>query len=84
MENQKFCLTWKDYNSHFCREFGEFRKQEDFFDVTLACEENTVTAHKIVLSAASEFFKTSQLLHYYKYYDEIFSNPYFSPEETQT
>lgn len=58
MDNQKFCLTWKDYNSHFCREFGEFRKQEDFFDVTLACEENTVTAHKIVLSAASEFFKT--------------------------
>ena len=58
MENQKFCLTWKDYNSHFCREFGEFRKQEDFFDVTLACEENSVTAHKIVLSAASEFFKT--------------------------
>jgi len=58
MENQKFCLTWKDYNSHFCKEFGEFRKQEDFFDVTLACEENSVTAHKIVLSAASEFFKT--------------------------
>jgi len=58
MENQKFCLTWKDYNSHFCKEFGEFRRHEDFFDVTLACEENSVTAHKIVLSAASEFFKT--------------------------
>ena len=25
--------------------------------MTLACEENSVTAHKIVLSAASEFFK---------------------------
>jgi len=57
MENQKFCLTWKDYNSNFSKEFGEFRKHEDFFDVTLACEENTITAHKIVLSAASDFFK---------------------------
>ena len=37
--------------------------------MTLACEENTVTAHKIVLSAASEFFKTSQLfLSYYGRY----------------
>ena len=58
MENPKFCLTWKDYNSNFSKEFGEFRKHEDFFDVTLACEENTITAHKIVLSAASDFFKT--------------------------
>ena len=58
MENQKFCLTWKDYNSNFCKEFGEFRKHEDFFDVTLACEDSTITAHKLVLSAASEFFKT--------------------------
>ena len=57
MDNQKFCLTWKDYNSNFSKEFGEFRKHEDFFDVTLACEENTITAHKIVLSAASDFFK---------------------------
>ena len=57
MENQKFCLTWKDYNTNFCKEFGEFRKHEDFFDVTLACEDNTITAHKLVLSAASDFFK---------------------------
>ena len=54
---QKFCLTWKDYNANFSKEFGEFRKHEDFFDVTLACEENSITAHKIVLSAASDFFK---------------------------
>ena len=58
MENQKFCLTWKDYNTNFCKEFGEFRKHEDFFDVTLACEDNTITAHKLVLSASSDFFKT--------------------------
>jgi len=57
MENQKFCLTWKDYNTNFCKEFGEFRKHEDFFDVTLACEDNTITAHKLVLSASSDFFK---------------------------
>ena len=50
-------MTWKDYNSNFSKEFDECRKHQDFFDVTLACEENVITAHKIVLSAASDFFK---------------------------
>jgi len=55
--NQKFCLTWKDYNSNFSKEFDECRKHEDFFDVSIACEDSVLTAHKIVLSAASDFFK---------------------------
>jgi len=57
MDTQKFCLTWKDFNMIFNKEFEELRKSEDFFDVTLACEENQVNAHKLVLSAASDFFK---------------------------
>eukprot|EP00092_Neocalanus_flemingeri_P026940 GFUD01029204.1.p1 GENE.GFUD01029204.1~~GFUD01029204.1.p1 ORF type:complete len:328 (-),score=83.44 GFUD01029204.1:750-1733(-) len=57
MDAQKFCLTWKDFNMIFNKEFEELRKSEDFFDVTLACEENQVNAHKLVLSAASDFFK---------------------------
>ena len=59
MENQKFCLTWKDYNTNFCKEFGEFRKHEDFFDVTLACGEGEqqISAHKVILAACSPFFR---------------------------
>lgn len=56
-EVQRFCLTWKDFNSVFNREFNELRESGDFFDVTLACEDGQVPAHKLVLSAASGFFK---------------------------
>lgn len=54
---QKFCLTWKDYNNIFNKEFDGLRKTGDFFDVTLACEDHEISAHKLVLSASSEFFK---------------------------
>jgi len=57
LEMQKFCLTWKDFNSVFNREFNELRESGDFFDVTLACEDGQISAHKLVLSAASDFFK---------------------------
>jgi len=57
MEMQKFCLTWKDFNNVFNREFNELRETGDFFDVTLACEDGQIPAHKLVLSAASDLFK---------------------------
>jgi len=56
-EQQKFCLTWKDFNNVFNKEFNELRESRDFFDVTLACEDGQIPAHKLVLSAASDFFK---------------------------
>jgi hypothetical protein len=37
--------------------FRELRKDQDFFDVTLACDDNQIEAHKIILSACSPFFK---------------------------
>jgi len=57
VQAQKFCLTWKDFNMIFNKEFQELRQSADFFDVTLACEDNQINAHKLVLSAASDFFK---------------------------
>ena len=57
MSMQKFCLTWKDDNNIFNKEFDSLRKTGDFFDVTLACEDHEISAHKLVLSASSEFFK---------------------------
>ena len=34
-----------------------FRKEKDFFDVTLACEGEQLEAHKVILSACSPFFR---------------------------
>merc|ERR1711936_1076410 len=37
---------------------GSLREEKDFFDVTLACEdEEQVSAHKVILSACSPFFR---------------------------
>lgn len=57
VEMQKFCLTWKDFDTIFNKEFNQIRASGDFFDVTLACEDGQIPAHKLVLSAASELFK---------------------------
>ena len=40
--------------------FKELRSESDFFDVTLACADSefrTLQAHKLILSACSNFFK---------------------------
>ena len=34
----------------------KLEEEKDFFDVTLACDDNQVEAHKVVLSAYSTFF----------------------------
>ena len=56
--SEKFCLTWNDFESNISASFKEMRKEEDFFDVTLACEDDSqLEAHKVVLSACSKFFQ---------------------------
>jgi len=55
---EKFCLKWNDYQSNIGHAFNDLREEKDFFDVTLACEDNQIEAHKVVLSACSPFFKT--------------------------
>merc|ERR1712088_433647 len=36
---------------------SELREDKDFFDVTLACDDEQIQAHKVILSACSPFFK---------------------------
>ena len=55
--SEKFCLKWNDFESNVSFAFRELRDDRDFFDVTLACEEEQVQAHKVILSACSPFFK---------------------------
>ena len=58
MSADKFCLRWNDFESNVSSAFRDLRKEEDFFDVTLACEDSQMKAHKVILSACSPFFKT--------------------------
>ena len=51
------CLKWKDFQDTVSKSFGEFRSDNDFTDVTLACEDQSIKAHKLILSACSPFFK---------------------------
>ena len=55
----KFCLKWNDFQTTVSQSFGLLRKEKDFFDVTLVSDDQVqVSAHKLVLSACSSFFKT--------------------------
>ena len=57
MSSDKFCLRWNDFESNISVAFRELREDKDFFDVTLACEEEQVQAHKVILAACSPFFR---------------------------
>ena len=54
---EKFCLRWNDFETNVSQAFRELREEKDFFDVTLACEDDQVSAHKVILSACSPFFR---------------------------
>jgi len=58
MANEKFCLRWNDFESNISVAFRELRDDKDFFDVTLACDEDQIQAHKVILSACSPFFRS--------------------------
>jgi len=55
---EKFCLRWTDFENNISGAFQELRHAEDFFDVTLACEDEQIQAHKVILSACSPFFRS--------------------------
>jgi len=56
--SEKFCLRWNDFESNISGAFRELREDKDFFDITLACDDEQVEAHKLILSACSPFFRT--------------------------
>ena len=58
---EKLCLRWNEFKENAITAFGSLRDDQDFSDVTLACEDGKqVEAHKMILAASSPFF--SQLL----------------------
>jgi len=54
---EKFCLRWNDFEANISEGFRELREEKDFFDVTLACEDNQIQAHRVIISACSPFFR---------------------------
>ena len=56
--DEKFCLKWNDFHLNVSNTFQSLRTQEDFQDVTLVGDDNNqISAHKVVLSSCSEYFK---------------------------
>ena len=55
---EKFCLKWNDFSANASRAFGILRGEDFLQDVILVGNDNCqVAAHKLVLSACSEYFK---------------------------
>eukprot|EP00092_Neocalanus_flemingeri_P001394 GFUD01001487.1.p1 GENE.GFUD01001487.1~~GFUD01001487.1.p1 ORF type:complete len:334 (+),score=82.16 GFUD01001487.1:143-1144(+) len=57
MSSEKFCLRWNDFERNISSAFKDIRDAKEFFDITIACEDEQLQAHKVILSACSPFFK---------------------------
>ena len=58
--SEKFCLRWDDFQSNLSRSFAGIRDRSQFFDCTLTTDDDDhddLRAHKVILSACSEFFR---------------------------
>ena len=57
--SEKFCLKWNDFQQNIVSSYYDLRKDSDFCDVTLVCEEDQrIEAHRIILTACSPFFSS--------------------------
>lgn len=55
---QQYCLRWNNHKTNLLMVFSELFRNEDFTDVTLACEGGSVIkCHKMVLAACSSYFQ---------------------------
>ena len=56
--SEKICFRWNDFETNVSSAFREIREEKDFFDVTLACDDdNQIQAHKVIIAACSPFFR---------------------------
>ena len=57
--SEKFCLKWNDFQSNVSNSFSLLRNEDYLHDVTIVSDDNEqIAAHKLVLSACSEYFKS--------------------------
>ena len=57
--SEVYSLKWNDFQSVVYESFSKLRQNADFSDLTLVSDDHTqISAHKIVLAASSDFFKS--------------------------
>ncbi|XP_046908131.2 LOW QUALITY PROTEIN: uncharacterized protein LOC124489786 [Dermatophagoides farinae] len=56
-QQQQYCLKWNNHRNNMVKVFNELLSDENFVDVTLACDGVSIKAHKLVLSACSTYFR---------------------------
>ena len=57
--SEMFCLKWNDFQSNVSNSFSLLRNEDYLHDVTIVSDDNEqIAAHKLVLSACSEYFKS--------------------------
>ena len=54
---QQYSLRWNDFHASILSSFRHLRDEQDFVDVTIAVDGGSFSAHKVVLSACSPYFK---------------------------
>ena len=53
----KYCLQWDGFELNLRHNFQKLREAENLFDVTLATDDGQyIQAHKVILTAGSNFF----------------------------
>ena len=67
MPGDKYCLSWGGHEKNLGKLFCDLRRDECFCDVTIACGDCQFQAHKVVLSASSEFFNNILKKHSHPY-----------------
>lgn len=54
---QQFCLRWHNYQNCLLATLPQLLDGDDLTDVTLCAGGRNIRAHKVVLSACSQYFK---------------------------
>ena len=54
----KFCLNLNGYEENVLRSWKELQHNNDFCDLTLACDGKTIETHRFVLSSSSKVFQS--------------------------
>ena len=52
MASEKLCVQWNDFESNISVAFRDLREAKELFNVTLACDEDQIQAHKVILLAS--------------------------------
>ena len=57
MTDENYLLKWNDFDKNLSEGLRSLKTENTFCDVTLACEEAQLEAHRVVLSVCSDFFR---------------------------